>query len=46
MGKAIGALLRTSFEISTGRLVGPRESLPLHRALLDAVIARQRAKAE
>ena len=46
MGKAIGALLRTSFEISTGRLVGPRESLPLHRALLDAVIARQPAKAE
>ena len=46
MSKALGALLRTSFEVSTaqpGRAVG---SLPLHRAILDAVIARQPARAE
>jgi DNA-binding FadR family transcriptional regulator len=46
MSKAIGALLRTSFEISTTRKDGPRSSLPMHRAVLDAVIARQPAKAE
>ena len=46
MSKAIGALLRTSFEISTSKPDGPRESLPLHRAVLDAVMARQPAKAE
>jgi DNA-binding FadR family transcriptional regulator len=46
MSKALGALLRTSFEISTSRKNGPRNSLPLHRAVLDAVIARQPAKAE
>lgn len=46
MSKAIGALLRTSFEISTSKPDGPRESLPLHRSVLDAVIARQPAKAE
>jgi DNA-binding FadR family transcriptional regulator len=46
MGKAIGALLRTSFEISTGKPDGPRQSLPMHRAVLDAVIARSPAKAE
>jgi DNA-binding FadR family transcriptional regulator len=46
MGKAIGALLRTSFEISTSKPDGPRESLPLHRAVLDAVIARSPARAE
>jgi DNA-binding FadR family transcriptional regulator len=46
MGKAIGALLRTSFEISTSKPDGPRESLPLHRAVLDAVIARKPARAE
>ncbi len=46
MSKAIGALLRTSFEISTSRKDGPKHSLPLHRAVLDAVIARQPAKAE
>jgi DNA-binding FadR family transcriptional regulator len=40
MSKALGALLRTSFEISTTRNDGPRLSLPLHRAVLDAVIAR------
>jgi DNA-binding FadR family transcriptional regulator len=46
MSKALGALLRTSFEISTSRPDGPATSLPLHRAVLDAVIARQPAKAE
>ncbi|MEO5698372.1 MAG: FadR/GntR family transcriptional regulator [Burkholderiaceae bacterium] len=46
MGKALGALLRTSFEISTARANGPALSLPLHRAVLDAVIARSPRKAE
>ena len=46
MSKALGALLRTSFEISTSRLDGPASSLPLHRAVLDAVIARAPQKAE
>jgi len=46
MSKAIGALLRTSFEISTSRPHGPASSLPLHRAVLDAVIARAPQKAE
>ncbi|MCA0242885.1 MAG: FadR family transcriptional regulator [Proteobacteria bacterium] len=46
MSKALGALLRTSFEISTSRPDGPATSLPLHRAVLDAVIARNAAKAE
>lgn len=46
MSKALSALLRTSFEISTTRKDGPKNSLPLHRAVLDAVIARQPQKAE
>jgi hypothetical protein len=46
MSKALGALLRTSFEISTSRPHGPANSLPLHRAVLDAVIARNPARAE
>jgi DNA-binding FadR family transcriptional regulator len=46
MSKALGALLRTSFEISTIRKDGPKNSLPLHRAVLDAVIAHQPHKAE
>ena len=46
MSKVLGALLRTSFEISTSRKDGPRSSLPLHRAVLDAVIAREPASAE
>jgi DNA-binding FadR family transcriptional regulator len=40
MSKALGALLRTAFEISTSRPGGPARSLPLHRAVLDGVIAR------
>ena len=39
MDQALGALLRTSFEISTVKKNGPRDSLPMHRAVLDAVIA-------
>jgi DNA-binding FadR family transcriptional regulator len=46
MSKAIGALLRTSFVISTSRKDGPRSSLPMHRAVLDAVIAHQPEQAE
>ena len=46
MSKALGALLRTAFEISTTRPDGPATSLPYHRAVLDAVIARNAAKAE
>ena len=46
MSKAIGALLRTSFEVSTTLLDGPASSLPLHRAVLDAVIAHKPEPAE
>ena len=46
MSKALGTLLRTSFEISTARPDGPAASLPLHRAVLDAVIARAPKRAE
>lgn len=46
MSKALGALLRTSFELSTAKPDGPAQSLPLHRAVLDAVVARNPAKAE
>jgi DNA-binding FadR family transcriptional regulator len=46
MGKALSALLRTSFEISTRIQDGPRSSLPLHRAVLDAVIKKAPDKAE
>ena len=46
MSKALGALLRTSFEISTARPQGPAGSLPLHRAVLDAVIAHDADAAE
>ncbi len=46
MSKALNALLRTSFEISTRIQDGTKNSLPLHRAVLNAVIARNPAKAE
>ena len=46
MSRALAALLRTSFEISTRRKDGPSSSLPLHRAVLDAVIARKPDRAE
>ena len=45
MSQALGALLRTAFEISKSRTSGPAHSLPLHRAVLDAVVARQPARA-
>jgi len=46
MSKALHALLRTSFEISTIKKDGPAHSLPMHRAVLDAVIAHNPARAE
>ena len=46
MSKALSALLRTSFEISTSRKDGPAGSMPLHRAVLDAVIAKNPDQAE
>lgn len=46
MSKALNALLRTSFEISTRIKDGPRNSLPLHRAVLNAMIEHDGAKAE
>ncbi len=46
MDQALGALLRTSFEISTVKKDGPRNSLPMHRAVLDAVIAHDADLAE
>lgn len=46
MGRALSALLRMSFEISTRIKNGPRDSLPLHRAVLDAVIAHAPEQAE
>jgi DNA-binding FadR family transcriptional regulator len=46
MSKALAALLQTSFEISTLRKDGPLLSLPLHRAVLEAVIARRPDEAE
>lgn len=46
MNKALSALLRTSFEISTSRPDGPKSSLPLHKAVMDAVAARNPHKAE
>ena len=46
MSKALDALLRTSFEISTRIKDGTKASLPLHRAVLNAVIAGNPAKAE
>ena len=46
MSKALSALLRTSFELSTAKKDGPLSSLPLHRAVLDAVIAQNPGQAE
>jgi DNA-binding FadR family transcriptional regulator len=46
MSKVLSALLRTSFELSTTKKDGPRQSLPLHRAVLDAVIAKRPDLAE
>jgi len=46
MSKALGVLLRSSFEVSTAQPGRAAGSLPMHRAILDAVIARQPALAE
>ncbi len=46
MSRALGALLRTSFEISTVKKNGPRDSLPMHRAVLDALIVQDADRAE
>jgi DNA-binding FadR family transcriptional regulator len=46
MSKALGALLRTSFEVSSSKMDAVMASLPLHCALLDAVKARNSTKAE
>jgi DNA-binding FadR family transcriptional regulator len=46
MSKALNALLRTSFEISTRKKDGAKLSLPVHRALLDALIEHSPKKAE
>lgn len=45
MSRAFGALLRTSFELSTARPHSAAKSLPNHRAILDAVIARNPPRA-
>jgi DNA-binding FadR family transcriptional regulator len=46
MSKALAALLRTSFELANGRTDAQAESLPRHKAVLDAVVARQPLKAQ
>ncbi|MBX3600834.1 MAG: FadR family transcriptional regulator [Rubrivivax sp.] len=46
MSQALGALLRASFEISTARPYSAAQALPLHRAVLDAVVARRPQRAE
>ncbi len=46
MSKVLAPLLRFGFELSTRRKDGPRQSLPLHRAVLDAVTAHDADAAE
>jgi DNA-binding FadR family transcriptional regulator len=46
MSQALAAVLRASFELSTVEPKSAAQSLPLHRAVLDAVIAREPARAE
>jgi len=46
MSKALGAVLRVSFELSTLKPERAGKSLPQHRAVLDAVIAGDPNKAE
>ena len=46
MSKALGAVLRVSFERSTLKPERAGKSLPQHRAVLDAVIARDPKRAE
>ncbi|MFY9512252.1 MAG: FadR/GntR family transcriptional regulator [Rubrivivax sp.] len=44
-GALIEAALRMSFEVSMGQPGAPRRSLPLHREVLDAIWAREPARA-
>lgn len=46
MSKAIGALLRTSFELWSAKPDGTLLSLPLHREVVDAVVAGDTLRAE
>jgi DNA-binding FadR family transcriptional regulator len=46
MGKALSALLRTSFELSSARADALALSLPKHKAVLDAILARSPLRAE
>ncbi|MBL8325001.1 MAG: FadR family transcriptional regulator [Rubrivivax sp.] len=46
MAKALSALLRTSFEVSTAQPGRAAQSLPLHGAILEALRARDPARAE
>jgi DNA-binding FadR family transcriptional regulator len=46
MSRILSTLLRTSFELSTLKKDGPIRSLPLHRAVLDAVVDRDPDRAE
>jgi DNA-binding FadR family transcriptional regulator len=46
MSKALAAVLRVSFELSTLKPGRSEQSLPQHRAVLDAVIARDPKRAE
>jgi DNA-binding FadR family transcriptional regulator len=45
MSNALAALLRASFEVSTQRSDGPRTSLPLHKAVLNALEKRDETAA-
>jgi DNA-binding FadR family transcriptional regulator len=46
MAKALSTLLRVSFELSTTRPQSAAQSLPLHGAVLEAVVARDPDRAE
>ena len=46
MSKALTAVLRASFALSTARPDSAAHSLPLHRAVIDAVVARKPDRAE
>jgi DNA-binding FadR family transcriptional regulator len=46
MAHVFSALLEVSFRLSVASLAGARSSLPMHRRVLDAIIARNAAGAE
>jgi DNA-binding FadR family transcriptional regulator len=46
MAHVFSALLEVSFRLSVASLAGARSSLPMHRRVLDAIIARDAAGAE